>query len=371
MSKLEVPNDDGDLYVEEFSDEVLAQAVRNLTAQNKLISLENDVFERFFMRQDPSVLVAVQQILEFSLMPMGGNMSMISTLGISGGPSARVLAMSSMMMGSSPSRAGSQGRFGGVIGTKVTFAQKSEMVRKEMELFTVSLESAKENNDRQQFLLKAHLEELKLRNKELADSKERFDEQVVNAVDPVSKRIPAEAWIKYMNEWLSLTDATISRIRLLISTLKQRFHRLKSILFIKEELGKSLRPIDFEKLHIENQGYLSCIEKKSLQIIEVKKTTSEIYMKFNVQKNLLLENYSHSNTLKNSAIQRKNQIVDVKLDIQKMETALKKYTKKYKTISNLRQTHTIPHIANYIQTKAEFYDLQNSIKNLLLRKSPI
>lgn len=365
-----MPNDDGDLYVEEFSDEVLAQAVRNLTAQNKMISLENDIFERFFMRQDPSVLVAVQQILEFSSMP-AGNMSMTSAVsGISGGQSARILAMSSVMMGS-PSKAGSQGRFGGVIGTKVTIAQKSEMVRKEIELFKDSLESVKEYNVKQQFLLNAHLEELKIRKKEFTDSRDRFDEQVVNAVDPVSKRIPAEAWIKYMNEWLSLTDATISKIRLLISTLKQRFHKLKSILFIKEELGKSLRPIDFEKLHIENQGYLSCIKRKSLQIIDVKKTTSEIYMKFNVQKNLLFEKSSYSNILKNSTIQRKRQIVDVKLDIKKMEAALKKYTKKYKAISDLRQTRTIPHIASYIQTKADFYDLQNSIKNLLLRKSPI
>lgn len=369
MSKLEVPNDDGDLYVEEFSDEVLAQAVRNLAAQNKMISLENDIFERFFMRQDPSVLVAVQQILEFSSMP--GNMSMSAVSGISGGQSARFLAMSSMMMGS-PSKAGSsQGRFGGVVGTKVTIAQKSEMLGKEMELFKDSLESVKQFNDKQQFLLKAHLEELKIRHKELTDFKGKFDEQVVNAVDPVAKRIPAEAWIKYMNEWLSLTDSTISSIRLLTSTLKQRFHKLKSILFIKEELGKSLRPIDFEKLHIENQGYLTCIEKKSLQIIDVKKTTSEIYMKFNVQKNLLFEKSSYSNILKNSTIQRKLQIVDVKLDIKRMEAALKKYTKKYKAISNLRQTHTIPHIASYIQTKADFNELQNSIKNLLLRKSPI
>jgi hypothetical protein len=56
-----------------------------------------------------------------------------------------------------------------------------------------------------------------------------------------------------MTEWVKASDSQIGKLRLRTSTLKTQYSKLKGQIKVKAELSESLRPVDFEKLQIENR----------------------------------------------------------------------------------------------------------------------
>lgn len=76
-----------------------------------------------------------------------------------------------------------------------------------------------------------------------------------------------------MTEWVKISDSKIGKLRLRTSTLNTQYSKLTGQIRVKAELSESLRPVDFDKLKIENNECMVLIEKKLLQLEELKKMT--------------------------------------------------------------------------------------------------
>lgn len=74
-----------------------------------------------------------------------------------------------------------------------------------------------------------------------------------------------------MIEWLKSQQYIVEKMRLRLATTKDKHNKTRVILAQKEEIGESIREVDFEKIIIENQTYAEQVEQKNIHLIELKK----------------------------------------------------------------------------------------------------
>lgn len=76
-------------------------------------------------------------------------------------------------------------------------------------------------------LLRAQLEELALQLAEIKEARDIFEQTICReGIDPITGRIPAEKFIRYMEEWLKSADSIIEKLRLRTCTLQYKYIRL-------------------------------------------------------------------------------------------------------------------------------------------------
>ncbi|KOB71921.1 Uncharacterized protein OBRU01_13094, partial [Operophtera brumata] len=220
---------------EELTDAELIKQVTDIKEQIKILTLENEIFENTIMRLEPALMNGVQQALEYanklqsssSLYASSFIKSKTSTLGLveSMASPSRMLASPSRV---STRRGESSAKLGGLVESMASpsrmlaspsrvstrwgesSAKLGELVSNEMEIVKMNLERVKNKASSQRALLKAQLEEI------------------------------------------SICDSQIGKLRLRTSTLNTQYSKLKGQIRVKTELNESLRPVDFEKLKIEN-----------------------------------------------------------------------------------------------------------------------
>ncbi|XP_004924986.1 coiled-coil domain-containing protein 113 [Bombyx mori] len=362
-------------HYDELSDTELIKLVGELKQNLKALQLENDVLERVLTRLDPSLLQGIQQAIEYaskfqsySSMNVGSFVkSQTSKFGFES------LASPSRML-TSPSkvstrRIDSSARVGGTVifgtGPRVNVLERSELVSTEMEIVIRNLEKVRSKAAKQHALLKAQLEEIGLRVNDIVKSYELFDKQViVEGWDSIAQRIPAEIWIRFMTEWVKATDSQIGKLRLRTSTLNTHYSKLKGQIQVKEELSQNLRPVDFDKLKIENGECISVIEQKIQQLGELKKMTGDANLNLAVHKKALMQQNTYlANVLR--TIRTKQQQAAV-LDREKnvIEDEADKLEDKLEGVRKLRSAFEVPDVMDYVRVKAEVADLKHSIKML-------
>lgn len=147
--------------------------------------------------------------------------------------------------------------------------REKEIVEKEMNEFMEKCKIRKSN-------LKSCVEETSLQLSEIREARELFEETVQEGVDLLTGRIPAEKFIRYMEEWLKSADSIIEKLRLKTCTLRYKYTHLKHQLAQKEELGESLHPVDFDQMRIENTLLMTKIEAKNEDLIQLKQKAGTV-----------------------------------------------------------------------------------------------
>lgn len=113
-------------------------------------------------------------------------------------------------------------------GPRINVLERSELVTSEMEILINNLEKARKKAAKKHAFLKAQLEEISVRETDIKKASESFKQEVVvEGWDKIAQRIPAEIWIRYMTEWVKITDGQIGKFRLRTSTLNSQYSKLK------------------------------------------------------------------------------------------------------------------------------------------------
>lgn len=363
-------------YTDELTDNELIGQVEQLKIQIKVLTLENEILEKTIMRLEPSLMVGVQQALEYaaklqqssSLLNVGSfvkSQTSKFTLDVMTSPS-RVLASPSKI---STRRIDSSGKFGGTVilgaGPRINVLERSELVTTEMEILVKSMEKIRSKAAKQHAYLKAQIEEIGLRVTDVEKAGEMFNREViVGGWDKIAQRIPAEIWIRFMNEWVKITDSKIGKLRLRTSTMNTQFSKLKGQIKVKTELSESLRPVDFEKIHIENNTALEVIENKFMQLVELKKVTGEANLTLTIHKKAMMEQNNYlSNIIANI---KKKEKLTVELDKERdiIEVQADSLQEKLEEVRKVRLAYEVPDVMDYVKVKAEATDLEHSIKLL-------
>ncbi|XP_012276395.1 coiled-coil domain-containing protein 113 isoform X1 [Orussus abietinus] len=384
----------------EMSDEDLKELLEQTLRTNRMLALENDVFERYLTRYDPQCLQTMAQILESAkqaqmvasqLAPIS---SVLSLTGSGVGP-----AISRDKNGkASPSISSLQTfgsrRFTGIQtiptqkGFKITLTHRMEMASREIEEMKRNLLSLEKVAAKKRANLAAEIEEVKLRIMETTDAALELDQVVKKGLDPISGKIPAEKFIRYMEDWLKTADSIVEKLRLKSSTLKSQIKKAKQQLQQREETGETLRAIDFEQLAIENQDYVRKIEEKNHYLLEMKKISGTYHAKvildfrklvphliviFSVgrygleltdQKQKLNDQMSTLKTIKKDIEAKKQQISKLENQRINTETEVQKTSQQVASILQLMDEYTAPEVLDFVKIQAELREMQKTYKRL-------
>lgn len=110
-----------------------------------------------------------------------------------------------------------------------------------------------------------------------------------------------------MQGWLKNAQFIVEKMRLRLSTAKDKYNKTRLNLAQKEELGETIREADFQKIIIENQKYIEKIEQKNIHLLELKKITGSANLVLSTHKKYLLNQVEHLKKLRKSVADTKIQ----------------------------------------------------------------
>ncbi|XP_063544674.1 uncharacterized protein LOC134752843 [Cydia strobilella] len=355
---------------EELSDAELIKAVNDLKQQIKITNLENDILERTIMRLEPSLMSNIQQAIDYasklaSSPSLGGSFMRSQTSKFDFSPS-KIL--------SSPSRAStrrveSSAKIGGTTvfgtGTRINVMARSELISTEMEILMQKLSNARKKAAKQHAMLKAQLEEIELRVVDIEKASAAFNQEViVDGWDKLAQRIPAEIWIRYMTEWMKICDSQIGKLRLRTSTFNTQYAKFKGQIKVKAELNDMLRPVDFDKIKIENQEALATIEQKTKQLEELKKMTGDANLNLTVHKKAMWEQNSYLAKIIDTIKTKERQTIAIDKERGVIQVEADALASRLTEVKKVRNAYEVPDIMEYVAVKAALGDLQKGAKLL-------
>ncbi|VEN38698.1 unnamed protein product, partial [Callosobruchus maculatus] len=149
-------------------------------------------------------------------------------------------------------------------GPRVNLVQKSDMVLKAIEEKQAALELFLKRSHRTRRKLLSEMEEFHMREVDITVSRNVFEHHIViEGVDSLTQRIPAEKFLKYMDDWLRSAGLDIEKLRLRTEYIKQQYRKVSATLERRKELRKNLHAVDFDKLKIENKNFGRQLDSKT------------------------------------------------------------------------------------------------------------
>ncbi|XP_015115379.1 coiled-coil domain-containing protein 113 [Diachasma alloeum] len=366
---------------EEMSDESLRECLETAIHTNKLLALENMVFERYLRRHDPQALVTMAQVLETAkqvqrsaslIAPMTSTQNFPGS--VRGSTSIRdKISMSPSTDRSMQTSTGSR-RYGSALipqskNLRITLNHRIEMTNKEIEEMKKHLVNLEQQTIKKKANLRAQVEEIQLRIKDIQEAKTELEENVIKrGIDPVSGKLPAEKLIKFMEDWIKAADRIVEKLRLKTLSLKQQIKKSKIQLQQREELGETLHPIDFEVLAIENHDYLKKIEEKNVDLAELKRITGRYNLQLNTKKNKLYEQRQVLKNMEREIELKEKQIEKLKVEGQNIKEEVERTDREMEEIKKLMEERKMPNVLEFIKMQAELQEMRKTYKRLERRK---
>ncbi|CAH2249644.1 coiled-coil domain-containing protein 113-like [Pararge aegeria] len=362
-------------YIEEFTDAELIKQVNDIKQQIKILSLENEIFERVIMRLDPALMHGIQQALDYATkLQSNSSLNVGSFVKSQASRYGLESLMSPSRMLTSPSRVStrrveSSGKVSGTVifgtGPRINVLERSELVSTEMEILISNLEKARQKAAKQHALLKAQLEEIGIKETHIKKASEMFHQEVVvEGWDKIAQRIPAEIWIRFMTEWVKIADSHIGKFRLRTSTLNSQYSNLKGQIKVKAELSDNLRAVDFDKLKIENKECLETIDYKLQQLSELKKMTGDANLNLTVHKKAMMEQNGYLSNILNSIKEKYLKTVELDKERHVIKIQSDSLAQRLDDVKKVRLAYEVPDIMDYVSVKSEVADLKHSVKLL-------
>jgi hypothetical protein len=247
----------------------------------------------------------------------------------------------------------------------LTIDQKLEVVSTELEEVTKDKNESRVASEKLIDTLRAVLEETDIRIAELKKDAYEFKRDIVVGAENVrTGRTMAEKVVRYMEDKLRQRDAMIEKLRLKNSTLKTAKLKVEQQLRQKEEMGDVLHYIDFHQLQIENKQYVQKIEERNEELLKLKLATGTTVQALNTLKihlNTLLNEQAWLNKEIKSRTDQLNKL-NHESDAVKAELAAESRIKK-KLGQQRSDSGGMPQILDYVQQKAELYELESTLKN--------
>ncbi|KAK4886016.1 hypothetical protein RN001_002287 [Aquatica leii] len=358
------PPDEISRYLDEFEDAELVKLVEDLATELRHLDVENQVFEHFLQKNEPSLLTGMIQILE-----LAGKVQVHSQ-----SHSTLMLTASDRRDTTDSLRATSSRKTDSVVrftttastsdrGPRINLSQKMDLSMREMEEMQIALDEFIQKSHRAKSNLKAKLEELVVRESEVKDARSIFEQTIVTeGVDSLTGKIPAEKFLRYMDEWLRSAESTIGKMRLRTSTLKALFLKLCTQLVQKEELGETIDAADFDQLRIENKHLEDKIEQKTFHLLELKKMNGAANLVLTTNRKYLLKQVHAIKKMKNLIKLKEQKIIDLDKECEVVEKQVQKESEKYNKTFALTLNYTVPETLEYIKNKTKLDELKKQMK---------
>ncbi|XP_011630816.1 coiled-coil domain-containing protein 113 [Pogonomyrmex barbatus] len=365
-----------ELCYEDMTEIELQEALENIVCSNLLLKLENDIFEKYLRRRDPESLQTIAQILETAkrvqrIAPQHGRTSPVtsvtgSSVNVHDKELMSVASMRSETRHVTPSLLTTRTP---TRGTKLTYTQRIEMTNTEIRELQKALEKFEQMSIKKKIYLQAQIEENQISIDETCKTKEEFEENVVQkGIDSITGKIPAEKFIRFIEEWLKVVDIIMEQIRLKIATIKSEIRKVKLQLKQRKELGETLRAIDFEQLSIENQICIRKIDEKNQYLLEMKRIAGRYSITLTKYKERLDGLMLTINKVRDNMFSKKQEIIKLQSKQIATKIEIEKVGKQLKSITELIDKFEVPNVMDAIKLRMNLQELQKIHKQLSRQK---
>ncbi|XP_012251840.1 coiled-coil domain-containing protein 113-like isoform X2 [Athalia rosae] len=355
-------------HLEDLTDDELRDVLEQTLQNNRYLQLENEIFERYLLRHDPQSVQAMAQVLDSAKHAQRVASQMIPITSALSLNSERLERGTSLSGSSTLTFTGSRRTITNQLipkGFRISISHRIEMARNEIEEMRKSLSEVETMGAKTRANLRAQMEEVELRIRETNEAKVELEENVVkNGVDPLTGRIPAEKFVRFMEEWLKAADGIIEKLRLKSASLKSQIGKVKHQLAQKEELGEILHPIDFEQLAIENHKYQQKIEKKNHHLLQMKKITGRCSLKLSNCKQKLAEQVATLKSIEKEIVHKQTQIEKFAAEEQATIIDSEKAAVQLRKITHLMDEYTVPGVIEFVKMQDELAEMQKTYKRL-------
>ncbi|KYN06358.1 hypothetical protein ALC62_02695 [Cyphomyrmex costatus] len=384
------PKQDEFCYYEDMTETELRQVLENIIYSNLLLRLENDIFERYLARRNPESLQTIAQILETAkrvqkIAPQHSRTSpVISTSGslvnVRDKDSASVTSVTpsrhvtpSLLTARAPTEGTKSVRLQFhqlqlqpfFLNRRITYMHRIEMVNTEIWELQKKLEKFEQTFIKKKIYLRAQMEENQISIHAILKTREEFEENVVQkGVDSITGKIPAEKFIRFIEDSLKVVDIITEQIRLKMATIKCQIRKVKLQLKHRKELGEALRVIDFEQLNVENQICVQNIDEKNQSLLEMKRIVGRY--------NIILSKYKEKmdglmltmNEIRNKIVSKKQEIVKLQSEQIAIKNEIEKEENQLKSIMELINNFEVPSVIDSIKLRVKLQELQRIHKRL-------
>ncbi|KAG5867069.1 hypothetical protein JTB14_032281 [Gonioctena quinquepunctata] len=364
-----VPSDDGTIEernsLDSLTDQQLMDLINEMETEKQHLVLENRIFLDFLKENDPTAMDGLENLINFAInislqpqmtfMPQESFVSPISGLSVRRNSKLdSYTSITSLLEGKGP---------------RINLSQKNDMVLKATEEIQASLEKFVKKSQRAKRNLKAEMEEFNIRESDITEARNIFEFSVcTQAVDPLTQRIPAEKFIKYMEDWLKSATLNIEKLRLRTASLRIQYKKISGILIQRQELRENVHAVDFDQLEIENKHFLEKIEQKHLHLIEMKRMNGGANLVLSKHKKYLQVQQEDYNKLKDAVGEKEKEIDVLEKEYDEVGDELEKAQERYEYYRDMRSTYRVPDVMEYVNLKNELYGLNKNIKVLQRRK---
>ncbi|KAJ8704465.1 hypothetical protein PYW07_011653 [Mythimna separata] len=371
-----------------LTDAELVRSVENLKKQVRNLHLENEVLEASIMRLQPSLMTNVYSTLDIAIKrtqsvlqaqrtdsrtTLGSARSLASRTGTSDHSHFYLAAKSKSVlqrkMESSIRAAQSTIKLSksimGVSGPKINVEEKLELVHAVTEKEEKDLQNYKKFAKKQHDYLDAQLEEIEIRTNDIEKWTETFEEEVIiEGVEEMTRRIPAETWIRFLAEQGKKIDRQIDKLRIRLSTTNVHHRKLRDAIKIKKDLASRIVPVDFEVKAIEIKAALEKIDETNTQLMELKATTGDANLNLTRYKYELMHITNYLQKVIKLKDVRERQTVKMEAETAVLAAQVVSLEQRLDKIKKTREKYLVPDIQDYVIVKSKISDLQHSIKRL-------
>ncbi|XP_067207927.1 cilia- and flagella-associated protein 263 [Linepithema humile] len=362
---------------DDMTDAELQQELENIADSNLLLRLENDVFERYLARKEPDSLQTIAQLLETAkrMQKIASQYNRTASPIISTrGSLANIYDKDVVSVGSIHSR-GSRYVTPSILmdkaprgGAKISYAYRIEMVNTEIRELQKILKNLEQTSKRKKVYLRAQVEENEISILEICKIKEEFENNVVQK--SIKRKIPAEKFIRFVEEWLKATNTAIERVKLKMTSVKSQIRKVRMQLEQRKALGEALRTIDFEQLGIENQDCMQKIEEKNRYLLQMKRIAGHYSIALTRHKGKLDDLMSTMNKVRDQIVSKKLEMKKLRSKQAALKIEIEKEREQLKSMTMLIDEFEVPDVIDFIKMRVELEQLRRMHK-LLSRQRKI
>lgn len=325
----------------EITCDELVNSVYILESEIKHTSLENDIFENFLTANEPTLLIGLNQVMKRCQKDVA----------------ASAVSFESNMVTSLTTLLATDK------GARINISSKTDLVMREIEDMQQTLEHLIYKAHRIKCNLTAAIEEISIRAVEIKENIDTFEQEVViEGVNQLTQKIPADKFVKYMQDWLKTIQLRLEKFRLRTSSMCGQYSKLKAVLQQKELLGESVHEVDFEKLRIENQHFIEKYEQKNHHLIELKRMNGKSNLTLTTYKNYLQRQTEEINKLSLAINKTKEHVTEQQKESELAEIEVLESSEKLEYIKDLSSNYKVPDIMEYIKAKSALYDIKKNMR---------
>merc|ERR1711977_80934 len=249
--------------------------------------------------------------------------------------------------------------------TSLTMEEKYRIANQEVDALNKDIEQTKRTSEQNLDILRALMEETDIRTAEVKrDAYEFRRDIVVGAENPRTGKTMAERVLKYLEDKLTQKDMLINKLLMKNQAYKIAIRKAEKQLKSKQETGDDLQYIDFHQLQIENQQFVVKIEAANQELLKLKRTSGRTVKALQAMKKKLARLTAEQKFHIDEIAERKGMLGKTEADIVKVVEEKENGRRDNKKLRvQTRSSPEVPQVADYVNQKAEYYELEAQLRN--------